>query len=65
MKAVGNMPFLSEELIIVVINGRSSLRQVVRVLVGLGFRGQDLECAFRMVFRTVSIDTSSNSASEE
>ena len=59
------MPFLSEELMIVVINGRSSLRQVFRVLVGIGSRGQDLEGAFRIVFRTVSIDTSSNSASEE
>ena len=49
----------------IVIGSSSSRWQTFKIWVGKGSRGQNLESALRMVFRTVSTDISLNSANEE
>ena len=65
LKAVGKIPSRIDEFTMAVIIGSSSSRQAFRIRVGMGSRGHDLEGEARMVLRTVSMDTSLNSASEQ
>ena len=65
LKAVGKIPFRSDELTTAVITGSNSSRQAFKVRVGRGSVGHDLEGESWMVFRTVSRDTSLSTASEQ